>query len=53
MMILKNKQICVKYIPHNLTDEPQKHKTTKCEDITQICHTNPQFLYCIATADEC
>jgi hypothetical protein len=43
---------CVKFVPHSLTDEQEKHRITIYEDFIQTCQTNPHFLNCTVTGDE-
>jgi transposase len=49
---LRKRKICVKFVPHSLTDEQKQRRLTSCQDFIRTCLGNPSFLDCIVTGNE-
>jgi len=48
---LGERKVCVKFIPHSVTNVRNEHEITSYKNLIQNCETNPHFFICIITGD--
>ncbi|GBN23993.1 hypothetical protein AVEN_204551-1 [Araneus ventricosus] len=49
---LQKRQICARFVPHNLSDEQKQYRMETSRDFMDACDLNPQFLEAIITGNE-